>query len=126
MGRSTLNTLLDVLKDLSDELSENDEFNPVITPVLDLTNLQRDASSISSMLGGNNRMLQLASSITTGSNDNKNNQNGSNSAETAGTNPQTYQFIQNNYSPKALSRIDIYRQTSNQFAFMKGMVGGGA
>ena len=126
LGRSTLNTMLDVLKDLSDELSENDEFNPVITPVLDLTNLQRDASSISSMLGGNNRMLQLASSITTGSNDNKNNQNGGNSAETAGTNPQTYQFIQNNYSPKALSRIDIYRQTSNQFAFMKGMVGGGA
>ncbi len=35
----------------------------------------------------------------------------------------TYQFTQNNYSPKALSRIDIYRQTKNQFSAMKGLVG---
>ena len=34
----------------------------------------------------------------------------------------TYQFTQNNYSPKALSRIDIYRQTKNQFSAMKGLV----
>ena len=32
-----------------------------------------------------------------------------------------YQFIQNNYSPKALSRIDIYRQTRNQFAMLKSL-----
>ena len=34
----------------------------------------------------------------------------------------TYTFTQNNYSPKALSRTDIYRQTQNQFAVMKGTV----
>ena len=27
----------------------------------------------------------------------------------------TYEFVQNNYSPKALSRIEIYRQTNRQF-----------
>ena len=32
------------------------------------------------------------------------------------SNGNVYQFTQNNYSPKALSRIDIYRQTRNQFA----------
>lgn len=31
-------------------------------------------------------------------------------------------FTQNNYSPKALSRIDIYRQTKNQISMMKGAV----
>ena len=31
----------------------------------------------------------------------------------------TYNFNQYNYSPKALSRIDLYRQTNNQFAMMK-------
>lgn len=31
----------------------------------------------------------------------------------------SYQFVQNNYSPKALSRIDIYRDTKNQFAQFK-------
>ena len=30
-------------------------------------------------------------------------------------------FIQNNYSPKALSNIEIYRQTKNQFAMLKGV-----
>ena len=29
-------------------------------------------------------------------------------------------FTQNNYSPKALSRAEIYRQTKNQFAMLKG------
>ena len=34
----------------------------------------------------------------------------------------TYTFTQNNYSPKALSRLDIYRQTKNQFSALKGAV----
>mgnify|MGYP007014496193 CR=1 FL=1 len=32
---------------------------------------------------------------------------------------QNYNFHQNNYSPKALSRLEIYRQTRNQFAMME-------
>lgn len=32
-----------------------------------------------------------------------------------------YNFVQNNTSPKALSRLDIYRQTRNQLAFAKGV-----
>lgn len=32
-----------------------------------------------------------------------------------------YSFVQNNTSPKALSRLDIYRQTKNQLAFAKGV-----
>jgi len=31
-----------------------------------------------------------------------------------------YNFTQNNTSPKALNRLDIYRQTRNQFAMMRG------
>ena len=34
----------------------------------------------------------------------------------------TYNFTQNNYSPKALSRIEIYRQTRNQFSGFKELV----
>jgi hypothetical protein len=42
-------------------------------------------------------------------------QNGSNSQA-------AISFTQNNYSPKALSRLDIYRQTKNQISVMKGLV----
>ena len=41
------------------------------------------------------------------------------------TNPNTgnsYNFTQNNYSPRALSRTEIYRQTKNQFSAMERMV----
>ena len=34
---------------------------------------------------------------------------------TGGNTINTYEFVQNNYSPKALSRIEIYRQTNRQF-----------
>ena len=32
-----------------------------------------------------------------------------------------YSFVQNNTSPKALSRLDIYRQTNNQLMFARGI-----
>ncbi len=32
-----------------------------------------------------------------------------------------YSFVQNNTSPKALSRLDIYRQTKNQLQFARGV-----
>ena len=35
-----------------------------------------------------------------------------------------YNFTQNNTSPKALSRLEIYRQTKNQFNFATGVTGG--
>ena len=46
-------------------------------------------------------------------------QNGESITPAAGN---TYTFTQNNYSPKALSRVEIYRQTKNQFSAMKGLV----
>ena len=42
-------------------------------------------------------------------------------SETASQINNNYNFVQNNTSPKALSRIDIYRQTRNQLAFAKGV-----
>lgn len=123
LGRSSVATMLDAISHMSDELSDSDDFNPIITPVLDLSNIERDASSISSLLG-NNRSLSMTSSISGTMSNNRNIQNGVNGTDNTDSNNQTYQFIQNNYSPKALSRIDIYRQTKNQFASMKGLVGG--
>lgn len=44
------------------------------------------------------------------------------SQETEPSTPASFNFTQNNYSPKALSRIDIYRQTRNQFSTVKEMI----
>jgi len=40
---------------------------------------------------------------------------------TGGQNVTNYTFNQTNNSPKALSRLEIYRQTKNQLAFIKGV-----
>lgn len=88
----------------------NDEIeNPVITPILDLSNVRAGARTLNSVLS-TNRALKASGSLET---DLQNEQ-----GQIGGTT-----FIQNNYSPKALSRADIYRQTRNQFAQYKAQMG---
>ena len=87
-----------------------DEFeDPVITPILDLSNVQAGARKLNSVL------TQNAAYAASGSMNGL--QNEQPNAKFGNT------FIQNNYSPKALSRIDIYRDTKNLFSRAKvGMI----
>lgn len=104
---------------LSDSLSNMSEFNPVITPVLDLTRVQSQSSKIAGYLN--------VSSITPGAsiqqaNVISNTSGGSNNTSTPSTinsQPGDITFIQNNNSPKALSAADIYRNTKSQIALAK-------
>lgn len=80
-------------------------FSPVVRPVLDLTNVQNGSRQISAIFS-RKQALAAGSAFHT-------DLGGSTGTKTAkGT---TYTFTQNNYSPKALSRQEIYRQTKNQF-----------
>lgn len=47
-------------------------------------------------------------------------QNATNSGNAPNNVTNNYNFTQNNTSPKALSRFDIYRQTNNQLALLRG------
>lgn len=80
-----------------------DDLNPVITPSLDLTNVIDGVKKINTMMGGSD-------SVITPNVDTRN-QNGTNGGMT---------FIQNNTSPKALDRIEIYRQTKNLISSARG------
>ena len=84
------------------------EFDPVIRPTLDLTNVAEGARGISRMFNQNRGINVLEDEDAL-----NNSKSGA-----------SYTFIQNNNSPKALSRIDIYRQTKNQFAYFKEVAGG--
>lgn len=105
-------------------LTSEDDFNPTITPVLDLSNIEAGSRSLSSLMTNNGFRVQAnlgtvntpASKLDSLSSMLK---NGVMNSQNAGNN---YNFVQNNYSPKALSRLDIYRQTKNQFAQLKGLV----
>ena len=91
---------------------------PTIRPVLDLSDVEDGARRLNTMFSYT-QALAAGKGVTTrrrNSEEEFDNQNGNASQGN------TYQFTQNNYSPKALSRIEIYRQTKNQFSAMERMV----
>ena len=81
------------------------DLNPVITPRLDLGGMTSDMAAVNGMF--ENKRLKVPGSAITG--------DGSSSSSNGPT------FIQNNYSPKALSRLEIYRHTRNQLAMARGV-----
>ena len=91
---------------IQDLLDTSMDLNPVITPLLDLSMVRTQMDELNSLMTA--RSIGISG------------QNGG----TFGTDSSAQQinFTQNNYSPKALSRIDIYRQTKNQISMMKGVV----
>ena len=94
--------------DMSDAMDAIDNFDntyrPTIKPRLDMSDVDpalSNMNAVESYMG--NRGVEK-------------------SQETKPSTPTSFNFTQNNYSPKALSRIDIYRQTRNQFSTVKEMI----
>lgn len=107
--------LSNAISKVADFINDGIDAEPTIRPVLDLSNVEVGASRLNALLSRtqamsiNSRMSQA---------DEYDIQNEEGSAK----NGSTFNFTQNNYSPKALSRVEIYRQTKNQFSAMERMV----
>lgn len=108
-----------IAENIAATMDEDFEYEPTIRPVLDMDEVDSGLNAFDRSFA--NRSMNLAGSIdrvrkaapadkyAENVNPSQNQNGGSN----------TYNFNQYNYSPKALSRIDLYRQTNNQFAMMK-------
>ena len=118
-----------VLKNLPAILSDDMELAPRITPVLDLTSVSKEVQSLNAMLtlrpiqaGG---MIVDSKDVTLAGQFKSGNYSGTpkdDTAKTASGGGSTFnQYI---YSPKSVSRTDIYRQTKNLFALEKGATRG--
>lgn len=99
--------------DLAYLIENEGAMEPVIRPIVDLSDAEEKAKTLSTIFARESA-LKVQSSREAESNDNSTGA----SEKSSGT---TYNFTQNNYSPKALSRIEIYRQTKNQFTALKGL-----
>jgi hypothetical protein len=100
------------------DLGNMGEFNPTITPVLDLSNVEKASKNISGFM----KTPSIAPDVSVG-------QANVVSAlidlsklqlqapET--TTPSEVNYTQNNYSPEPLSTRDIYRKTGSQLALKK-------
>ena len=90
---------------IKDLLKSEFDFNPVITPILDLSYIKAQIEEL-------NSLMTIPVDVVS--------QNEGNSSKNT---PSQINFTQNNYSPKALSRYELYRQTKNQISQLKGVMG---
>lgn len=126
MAANTVNAVNDAVSRISAVINSDMNAEPVIRPVVDLTDVVSGSEEINKMLGSSSfgispRALVLAGDISSGL-------SGKTEVETTDLSPVSKKdanisFTQNNYSPTALSRLEIYRQTRNQLAALKGLVG---
>lgn len=88
-----------------------EDHQPTITPVVDMSNVERSYGDIERMFGQKTFELSVNAGTAAAMQNRQQNQNGGNN-QTGGTTT-VNNFTQNNYSPKALSPVEIYRQTRN-------------
>lgn len=122
LGATGVKELKQTLSNAGSVAMEGVDLEPTIRPVLDLSQVRKDASLLQGLLPDQsisvvrdtNRAYDLLPKLdrvrTTIFDDGR---------TTEATPPPAPTYIQNNYSPKALSRIDIYRQTNNQLSTMR-------
>ena len=104
------NGMRPLLDNLGSEIDQRLELKPLISPVMDISNITAGAGLIQSAFGGVSIPLDLTTiGVRANSSDNDVTYNDRN-----GTDGITYN--QYNYSPKALDREAIYRQTRTQVA----------
>lgn len=124
-GKEAVRALTASLNGLSNGLDLGLELNPTITPILDLSAVQKEAKLLNPLLS--NQKIEVGASFTKAkevSNQYLDNvQASSDNVSQPSTEPApSLTFIQNNTSPKALSSADIYRRTKSQISQAKGVL----
>lgn len=118
-GQSSLDVMKDTMRGLSDVVDSNIDSNPVITPVLNLAALQREAGRMNGLLPdvkmGAGLSYNRAASISAATLAAMEAQFDSSAAAQG----KDINFTQINNSPKALDPVTIYRQTKNLTAIAK-------
>ena len=115
VAKSAKEGLRNAVSKIGDFIENGIDSQPTIRPLLDLSEVTEGAGRLSALLS-RNQAMKISAGME---------REGGSVVQNGGTTPTSgnnYNFTQNNYSPKALSRIDIYRQTKNQFSALKGLV----
>lgn len=90
-----------------------DGFDPTLTPVIDLSEVEKGAQALGSMLSATD--IKIGASVNAANAiANKKSPADVKAESKSSEAPRIVQMTQNNYSPKALSTTDIYRKTRNQ------------
>ena len=116
VGNRIVDTLKEIISRKMDWLEDCIDVQPTIRPVVDMSDAESKVQKLNAMFS-REQAMSISSSMNR-----KSNEQIQNGEKESSDNGNTYNFTQNNYSPKALSRLEIYRQTKNQFSALKGTV----
>lgn len=123
VGHAAIDSMRKTIVGLSELVSQNVDANPVIAPVLDLTQIRKDAVKMGSLLTSEpitaTATLKNAQAAYDDYSSGRPPEDGSSAS---GETPTNLNFTQNNYSPRELSASDLYRQTKNQISTAKGVL----
>ena len=118
---SALNSMKDSMRKISDIVSTDLNSNPVITPILDLTQVRSQIGTLAALT--NVTPITAAASYGLGARISAEQIAAQMEEIGAGASVgPTVKFEQNNYSPKSLTEIEIYRQTKNQLSQVKSLL----
>lgn len=114
MGKTAYETLSKALEGVNELIEEDPSYKPEVKPVLDLTEMEKQAKGINSLMPAIGTTLSAANGArptipVDAKFDDKNSQNGTTNIT----------FNQTNNSPEALDAADIYRNTKTQLAMAK-------
>ena len=121
MGNSAIKTMQDTISAMGKKISGEDIINtdPVIRPTLDMSSLNASADELNSLF--NDKQIAIQQTAEDSQNDLQTQMQNAFTAALSASDLDKRQvtFTQNNYSPKSLDRLEIYRQTKNEFALAK-------
>ncbi len=120
LGRSAISKMSDTMGTLKENLDTDFDMAPTVSPVLDMSSIETGGRILDNIFG-RERTLNLVPAINSSANAavRLNGQVGAD-GNVISSGDSNVSFVQNNYSPKALSRLEIYRQTKNQLLALKG------
>lgn len=116
MANAAIENTKKTLSKIVDSINNGIDSQPTIRPVLDLSDVETKTHRLNTLFTSR-RAMKIGASMNPGS-FTVNDQNGATDAK----NQMSINFTQYNTSPKALSRIEIYRQTKNLFSTLERTV----
>ena len=122
MATTSVDKVRSTISKIGDMVQGDMNINPTITPVLDLSQIEKDSKRLGGLLPGETLNIDSAYSkavelqVDTSRSDDDERPRGGDDDDPKGD---VYNFNQYNNSPKALSRGEIYRQTKNQLSVVR-------
>lgn len=123
-GNKAVDSMTRTIAGLAEAMSVDGDFNPTITPILDLSEVKKAAKNIDTTLG--DHPLSVATNYSTARDASMRYLANEMARRTTTSDQETMtpetiiNYNQYNTSPKALSSAEIYRQTKNQLSVTKG------